>query len=127
MRLAKDAPALPRPHDILTSLQIGMTYYCSGEALEDVDLTGNNQIFLSATTKVQAKVFRFYIRKIASTFLGVTLSNRNPITLSNGAELHFCSINCDRTQSRSGNVYIDEYFWIGGFETLADVASAMVT
>ncbi|QCG49465.1 terminase large subunit domain-containing protein [Aeromonas schubertii] len=126
VRQAKDDPALPRTRNILKSRQIGMTYYFSGEALEDAVLTGNNQIFLSAT-KVQAEVFRSYIRKIAATFLGVALSNGNPITLSNGAELHFCSTNSDSAQSRSGNVYIDEYFWIGGFEKLADVASAMAT
>ncbi|MND87298.1 Terminase-like family protein [compost metagenome] len=126
VRAAKDDPAVPRTRNILKSRQIGMTYYFAGEALEDAVLTGHNQIFLSAT-KVQAEVFRSYIRKIASTFLGVTLSNGNPIVLSNGAELHFCSTNSDSAQSRSGNVYIDEYFWIGGFEKLADVASAMAT
>ena len=47
--------------------------------------------------------------KIAQTFLGVTPTG-NPIVLSNGAELHFCSTNSNSAQSRSGNVYIDEYF-----------------
>ncbi len=54
---------------------------------------------------------RSYICKIAQTFLGVTLTG-NPIVLSNGAELIFCSTNSNSAQSRSGNVYIDEYFWI---------------
>lgn len=126
VRAAKNDPATPRTRNILKSRQIGMTYYFSGEAFEDAVLTGHNQIFLSAT-KVQAEVFKSYIRKIASTFLGVTLSSGNPIVLSNGAELHFCSTNSDSAQSRSGNVYIDEYFWISGFEKLADVASAMAT
>ncbi|WP_429134259.1 terminase large subunit domain-containing protein [Aeromonas hydrophila] len=124
-REAKNDPALPRTRNILKSRQIGMTYYFAGEALEDAVLTGNNQIFVSAT-KAQAEVFRSYICKIASTFLGLTLTG-NPIVLSNGAELHFCSTNADSTQSRSGNVYIDEYFWIRGFEKLTDVASAMAT
>ncbi|MBV7598022.1 terminase large subunit domain-containing protein [Aeromonas sp. sia0103] len=126
VREAKDDPALPRTRNILKSRQIGMTYYFAGEALEDAILQGGNQIFLSAT-KAQAEVFKSYIRKIASTFLGVTLSNGNPIILSNGAELHFCSTNSDSAQSRSGNVYIDEYFWISNFERLNDVASAMAT
>ncbi|MFM5404870.1 terminase large subunit domain-containing protein, partial [Aeromonas veronii] len=124
-REAKNDPALPRTRNILKSRQIGMTYYFAGEALEDAILTGGNQIFLSAT-RAQAEVFRSYICKIAQTFLGVTLTG-NPIVLSNGAELHFCSTNSNSAQSRSGNVYIDEYFWIPNFEKLSDVASAMAT
>lgn len=126
VRAAKNDPANPRTRNILKSRQIGMTYYFSGEAFEDAVLTGNNQIFLSAT-KVQAEVFKSYIRKIASTFFCITLSSGNPIVLSNGAELHFCSTNSDSAQSRSGNVYIDEYFWISGFEKLSEAATAMAT
>ncbi|MFQ2478944.1 terminase large subunit domain-containing protein [Aeromonas caviae] len=125
VREAKNDPALPRTRNILKSRQIGMTYYFAGEALEDAVLTGGNQIFLSAT-RAQAEVFRSYICKIAQTFLGVPLTG-NPIVLSNGAELHFCSTNSNSAQSRSGNVYIDEYFWIPNFEKLSDVASAMAT
>lgn len=124
-REAKNDPALPRTRNILKSRQIGMTYYFAGEALEDAVLNGGNQLFVSAT-RAQAEVFRSYICKIAQTFLGVTLTG-NPIVLSNGAELHFCSTNANSTQSRSGNVYIDEYFWIPNFEKLMDVASAMAT
>ncbi|MFQ2249004.1 terminase large subunit domain-containing protein [Aeromonas dhakensis] len=124
-REAKNDPALPRTRNILKSRQIGMTYYFAGEALEDAILNGGNQIFLSAT-RAQAEVFRSYICKIAQTFLGVTLTG-NPIVLSNGAELIFCSTNSNSAQSRSGNTYIDEYFWIPNFEKLSDVASAMAT
>ncbi|CAH4024994.1 hypothetical protein AI2617V1_5039, partial (plasmid) [Serratia marcescens] len=124
-REAKNDPALPRTRNILKSRQIGMTYYFAGEALEDAVLNGGNQLFVSAT-RAQAEVFRSYICKIAQTFLGVTLTG-NPIVLSNWAELHFCSTNANSTQSRSGNVYIDEYFWIPNFEKLMDVASAMAT
>ncbi|WP_429169316.1 terminase large subunit domain-containing protein [Aeromonas hydrophila] len=124
-REAKNDPALPRTRNILKSRQIGMTYYFAGEALEDAILTGNNQIFLSAT-RAQAEIFRSYICKIAQTFLGFTLTG-NPIVLSNGAELHFCSTNINSAQSRPGNFYFDEYFWIPNFEKLMDAASAMAT
>ncbi|WP_217654305.1 terminase large subunit domain-containing protein, partial [Aeromonas salmonicida] len=96
-REAKNDPSLPRTRNILKSRQIGMTYYFAGEALEDAILTGGNQIFLSAT-RAQAEVFRSYICKIAQTFLGVTLTG-NPIVLSNGAELIFCSTNSNSAQS----------------------------
>lgn len=124
-REAKDDPTIPRTRNILKSRQIGMTYYFAGEALEDAAITGGNQIFLSAT-RAQAEVFRSYIINIAREFLGVELSG-NPIILSNGAELHFLSTNSNSAQSRSGNVYIDEYFWIPGFTKLSNVASAMAT
>ena len=124
-REAKDDPNIPRTRNILKSRQIGMTYYFGGEAFEDAALTGGNQIFLSAT-RAQAEVFRAYIIKIAREFLEVELSG-NPIILSNGAELHFLSTNSNSAQSRSGNVYIDEYFWIPGFTKLSNVASAMAT
>ncbi|AEY01489.1 phage terminase ATPase subunit [Oceanimonas sp. GK1] len=124
-REAMHDPEVPRTRNILKSRQIGMTYYFAGEALEDAALTGGNQIFLSAT-RAQAEVFRSYIIKIAQEFLGVELSG-NPIILSNGAELHFLSTNSNSAQSRSGNVYIDEYFWIPGFTKLSNVASAMAT
>lgn len=124
-REAKDDPSVPRTRNILKSRQVGMTYYFGGEALEDAVVTGGNQIFLSAT-RAQAEVFRAYIINIAREFLQVELSG-NPIILSNGAELHFLSTNSNSAQSRSGNVYIDEYFWIPGFTKLSNVASAMAT
>jgi len=114
-----------RIRNILKSRQIGATYYFSGEALEDAILTGDNQIFLSAS-RAQAEVFRRYIIAIGKEFLGVELSG-NPMTLSNGAELHFLSTNSKTAQSYHGHVYIDEYFWIPKFDELNKLASAMAT
>ncbi|WCB52428.1 terminase family protein [Aeromonas salmonicida subsp. salmonicida] len=53
--------------------------------------------------------------------------DRQPHRLSNGAELIFAPPTPTAPQSRSGNVYIDEYFWIPNFERLSDVSSAMAT
>ncbi|SGY96235.1 terminase large subunit domain-containing protein [Moritella viscosa] len=114
-----------RIRNILKSRQIGATYYFSGEALEDAILTGDNQIFLSAS-RAQAEVFRSYIIAIAENFLGVQLTG-NPIILSNGAELRFLSTNSKTAQSYHGHVYVDEYFWIPKFEELNKLASAMAT
>ncbi|EKO3565637.1 terminase family protein [Vibrio metschnikovii] len=114
-----------RIRNILKSRQIGATYYFAGEALENAILTGDNQIFLSAS-RAQAEVFRRYIIAIAKEFLGLELSG-NPMTLSNGAELHFLSTNGKTAQSYHGHVYVDEYFWIGNFDELNKVASAMAT
>ncbi|PSW14407.1 terminase [Photobacterium rosenbergii] len=117
-----------RIRNILKSRQIGATYYFAGEALENAVLTGDPQIFLSAS-RAQAEVFRSYIIAIAKQFLGVELSG-NPITLHTAhgdAELRFLSTNSNTAQSYHGHVYIDEYFWIPQFERLNKLASAMAT
>ncbi|MCG7499363.1 terminase family protein [Vibrio sp. Of7-15] len=114
-----------RIRNILKSRQIGATYYFSGEALENAVLTGDNQIFLSAS-RAQAEVFRSYIIAIAEEFLGIELTG-NPIILSNGAELRFLSTNSKTAQSYHGHVYVDEYFWIPKFDELNKLASAMAT
>lgn len=114
-----------KTRNLLKSRQIGATYYFAFEAFEDAVLTGDPQIFLSAS-KRQSEVFRSYIVNIAQKFFSLELKG-NPIRLSNGAELHFLATNSNTAQSNSGHVYIDEYFWIPKFRKLNDVASAMAT
>ncbi|HHN8431893.1 TPA: terminase large subunit domain-containing protein [Morganella morganii] len=111
--------------NILKSRQIGATWYFAFEAFEDAVLTGDPQIFLSAS-RPQAEVFRSYIVNIAEQYFGVTLTG-NPIRLSNGAELRFLSTNKNTAQSYSGHLYSDEYFWVPDFKKLNEVASAMAT
>lgn len=111
--------------NILKSRQIGATWYFAFEALENAVMTGDPQIFLSAS-RPQAEVFRSYIANIAEQYFGVTLTG-NPIRLSNGAELRFLSTNSNTAQSYSGHLYVDEYFWIQNFARLNEVASAMAT
>ncbi|ENL7332376.1 terminase family protein [Escherichia albertii] len=114
--------------NILKSRQIGATYYFAFEAFENATLTGDPQIFLSAS-KRQAEVFRSYIVNIALQEFGITLKG-NPINLKTAhgiAPLHFLATNSNTAQSNSGHVYIDEYFWIPKFSKLNDVASAMAT
>ncbi|ELN2578717.1 terminase family protein [Enterobacter kobei] len=110
--------------NILKARQIGMTYYFAFEAFEDAILTGDQQIFLSAS-KAQAFVFRQYIFSIASQFFDVQLRGTETITLSNGAVLRFLATNSNTAQSHSGNLYCDEYFWIPKFQKMDTVASAM--
>ncbi|MCX4043035.1 terminase family protein, partial [Aeromonas hydrophila] len=123
VREVKNDPTIPRTRNILKSRQIGMTYYFAGEALEDAILTGGNQVFLSAT-RAQAEIFRSYIINIARKFLGVELTG-NPIVLSNGAQLVFCSTSANSAQGYTGNFYADEYFWIKNFKAVTDVATGM--
>lgn len=111
--------------NILKSRQIGATWYFAFEAFEDAVLTGDPQIFLSAS-RPQAEIFRSYIVNIAEQYFGITLTG-NPIRLSNGAELRFLSTNKNTAQSYSGHLYCDEYFWVPDFKRLNEVASAMAT
>ncbi|PCH95351.1 MAG: terminase [Gammaproteobacteria bacterium] len=115
-----------RIRNILKSRQVGATYYFSGEAFENAVLTGDPQIFLSAS-RAQAEVFRTYIVAIAHEFFEIELTG-NPIVLNTAhgaAELRFLSTNGKTAQSYHGHVYVDEYFWIGKFDQLNKVASAM--
>lgn len=111
---------------LLKARQIGATWYFAQEAFEDACLTGDNQLFLSAT-KAQSQVFRNYIVQAAGEAFDITLSG-NPLILHtrNGkAELHFLSNNSRSAQSYHGHVYIDEFFWITKFRELYKVATGM--
>mgnify|MGYP000385501461 CR=1 FL=1 len=90
-----------RIRNILKSRQIGATYYFAGEAFENAVLTGDPQIFLSAS-RAQAEVFRTYIIAIAHEFFEIELTG-NPIVLNtaNGeAKLRFLSTNSKTVFSR---------------------------
>lgn len=117
---------LHKIRQILKSRQIGATWYFAAEAFEDAVLTGDNQIFLSAS-KAQAQVFRQYIQHFALDWFGIELKGRDTIELSNGAILYFLSSNSRTAQSYHGHVYMDEYFWMPNFSEYNKVASAMAT
>lgn len=40
------------------------------------------------------------------------------IQLFNGAELHFLGTSAATAQSYTGNLYFDEFFWVGQFANL---------
>ncbi|MEB7742569.1 terminase family protein [Escherichia coli] len=109
---------------ILKSRQIGMTWYFAWEAFEDAVVTGDNQIFFSAS-RAQSEIFREYIVNFALQF-GVTLTGKT-VRLSNGAMLRFLSTNVSTAQGFNGHLYGDEVFWIPKFTRLHEVASAMAT
>ncbi len=108
----------------LKSRQIGLTYYFAFEAFEDAILTGDNQIFLSASKK-QSEIFKNYIRMFALELGEVDLKGKDDLILSNGAELRFLSTNSRTAQGFNGHLYIDEVFWIPRFKELDDLAGGM--
>ncbi|MES4611012.1 MAG: terminase large subunit domain-containing protein [Ewingella sp.] len=110
---------------VLKSRQVGMTYYFAWEAFEDAVLTGDNQVFFSAS-RAQSEIFREYIVQFAQLHFGITLTGKN-IRLSNGAILRFLSTNASTAQGFNGHLYGDEVFWIPKFTKLHEVASAMAT
>jgi len=111
-----------RIRNILKSRQIGATFFFAREALLDALTTGRNQIFISAS-KSQAHVFKNYIIDFARQ-VDIDLKG-DPIQLSNGARLFFLGTNIRTAQSYTGNLYLDEYFWIPKFQELRKVASGM--
>lgn len=108
----------------LKSRQIGLTYYFAFEAFEDAIITGDNQIFLSASKK-QSEIFKAYIRMFALKIGDVDLKGKDEITLSNGATFYFLSTNSRTAQGYHGHLYVDEVFWIPKFKELDDLAGGM--
>ena len=109
---------------ILKSRQIGATFYFAFEAFEDAVLTGDNQLFLSAS-RDQAEVFKAYIIAFAKQYFDLELKGAGFILLSNGAELRFLSTNMTTAQSYHGHLYTDEVFWMLNYEKIAKVSSGM--
>ncbi len=112
-----------RTRFILKSRQIGATYYFAWEAFEDAVLTGDNQIFLSAS-KAQAQIFKAYIMMFAKEYFDIDLKGEF-ILLSNGAELRFLSTNARTAQGYHGHLYVDEVFWMQSFSKVDSVASGI--
>lgn len=112
-----------RIRNLLKSRQIGATWYFAREAIVDAFTTGKNKIFMSAS-KAQAHVFRQYIVQFVHATTGVELRG-DPLVLPNGAHLYFLGTNARTAQSYHGDIYMDEYFWIHGFQEFRKVASGM--
>lgn len=112
-----------RIRNLLKSRQIGATWYFAREAVADALETGKNKIFMSAS-RAQAHIFRHYIVQFVKEITGVELKG-DPIILANGAELHFLGTNAKTAQGYHGDTFLDEYFWIHGFEQFRKVTSGM--
>lgn len=115
---------MPRTRAILKSRQIGATWYFAAEAFEDAVLTGDNQIFLSASQN-QAFIFRSYIRQFAKDWFGVDLKGTDSIELWNGATIYFLATSSRTAQGYHGHVYMDEFFWMQNFNEFKKVATGM--
>ncbi|MCW2405244.1 uncharacterized protein YjcR [Sphingobium sp. B1D7B] len=124
-----------RTRFLLKSRQIGATFYFAREALIRALETGNNQIFISAS-RAQANIFRQYIVEFVFAQTGKMLKG-DPLVIDRGEDedgkqlepvtLYFLGTNYRTAQGYHGDVYIDECFWIFGFEQINKVASAIAT
>jgi len=117
-----------RTRFILKSRQIGATYYFAWEAFEDAILSGDDQIFLSAS-KNQAMIFKAYIYKFALEYFDIKLKGAETIELTKDGKpwstLRFVSTNGRTAQGYHGHLYVDEVFWIPDFAKLNKLASGM--
>ena len=124
-----------RTRFILKSRQIGATFYFAREALIHGLKTGNNQIFLSASRN-QANIFRAYIIDFVFSVTGKQLKGEH-LVIQRGEDedgnrlepftMYFLGTNFRTAQGFHGDVYLDEAFWIFGFEQLAAVAAGMAS
>jgi uncharacterized protein YjcR len=118
-----------RTRHILKSRQIGLTWYFAREAVTNALLTGENQIFLSAS-KNQSAIFNAYIKAFVQEKFNVELKGNEKIRLPTAkgeALLYFLSTNSSTAQGYSGHLYIDECFWINNFSKLQKVSSAIAS
>lgn len=132
---AWQASVSQRTRMILKSRQIGATWYFARERLLVALETGKNQIFISAS-RAQANIFRNYIVQWVQKVCGIELRG-DPMVLQRGNDedgtpleavtLYFLGTNYRTAQGYTGDVIIDECFWIYGFEELFKVASAIAT
>ncbi|WP_018692510.1 terminase large subunit domain-containing protein [Algicola sagamiensis] len=117
-----------RTRFILKPRQIGATFYFSFEAFYDAVVNGRNKIFISAS-RDQAEIFKANIIALCREHFGVELKG-SPLQLNNNGQtvtLYFKSTNARTAQSASGDLYIDEVFWIPKYKELRGLAQAMAT
>lgn len=115
-----------RVRNILKSRQVGATLHFARESIVDAVLNGRNKNFISAS-KAQAHIFRDYIVSFVYAVTGVELKGADKIILWNGAILKFHSSNSRTAQGSTGDVIVDEYFWIRDFKKLRTLATAMAS
>lgn len=114
---------------ILKSRQIGWTFLSAREAFADALITGKNKAFLSAS-KSQAQLFKNYIVAFALEWFDCELKGGDKIVIRTdhgNVTFYFLSTNSSTSQGPSGDVYIDECFWIRDFKKLKDLAGAIAT
>jgi len=118
-----------RSRFILKPRQIGATFYFAFEAFYDAVVNGRNKIFISAS-RDQAEVFKANIVALCREHFNIELTG-SPMVLNlaggKTVKLIFKSTNARTAQSESGDLYIDEVFWIPNYKTLRGLAQAMAT
>ena len=117
-----------RSRFILKPRQIGATFYFAFEAFYDAIVNGRNKIFISAS-RDQAEIFKANIISLCREHFNIELSGSPLALFCNGTTttLYFKSTNARTAQSASGDLYIDEVFWIPKFKELRGLAQAMAT
>ncbi|WP_221800536.1 terminase large subunit domain-containing protein [Oceanobacter mangrovi] len=113
----------------LKSRQIGWTFYCAREAFALALIEGRNKAFLSAS-KSQSRLFKRYILAFAMQWFGVEIKGGDEVTIQTDhgpVTFWFLSTNSNTAQGPSGDVYLDEVFWIRDFEKLEKLAGAIAS
>lgn len=98
-----------------------MLYHFGEKALKDAILTGDNQIFLSATP-LQSEMIRKHVLHLANS-LEIAVEG-NPIVLPNGAILVFLLTNSQTMGRWSGHAYAINCFDDTNFSYIHKLVSA---
>lgn len=113
----------------LKSRQIGWTFYASLEAFVLALIDGRNKAFLSAS-KNQSRLFKRYILAFAMEWFEIEIKGGDEVTIQTDhgpVTFWFLSTNSSTSQGPSGDVYLDEVFWIRDFKKLNDLAGAIAS
>ena len=115
---------------IIKSRQIGATFAFALEALKRALETGHNEIFISASRN-QANNFKIIIVNFVERITGIRLDG-DPMKITvEGVEdyptFFFLGTNYMTAQGYSGDLYMDECFWIRDFSRVKKVVSAVAT
>lgn len=112
---------------VLKGRQTGFTWALSiGRDLRRAALLGHDQIYISAS-KRQAYQARDAIKKFIKDIFDVEVPGVDRIQLPNGAVIDFLGANASTAQGYTGDVTVDEYAWMTGFDELTEVVKACAT
>ncbi|GAA5104200.1 terminase large subunit domain-containing protein [Wohlfahrtiimonas larvae] len=106
--------------------QIGWTYFLSYLTLHRLVNLKHNQIYISAS-KNQAFQAKRYMLAHVKNLTGIDLSGGDAVKFKEDLQFYFLGANPNTAQGYTGDVTLDEIFWMQRFEEIQTVVSACAT
>ena len=108
------------------SRQIGFTYFLSYFTLRRLVNLKHNQIYISAS-KNQAFQAKRYMLAHIKNLTGIDLSGGDAVKFKEDLQFYFLGANPSTAQGYTGDVTLDEFFWMPRFDEIQTVVSACAT